>query len=110
MYRSLQEAGYILVFKDVVYQNGKAKGNCDSDLVTKALVDLYEGDLACAVLVASDGDYTPMIKKMMEKGKFKIILSPAPPERCSILLKRTGAAIGYLGEVRHLIEYRHRMK
>src|SRR3989344_5735915 len=43
LYTSLQNAGYKLVFKEVVYDgDGKAKGNCDADLVLKAARDHYE--------------------------------------------------------------------
>src|SRR3989344_8795296 len=34
LYTRLQEAGFTLIFKEVVYDNeGKVKGNCDADLV-----------------------------------------------------------------------------
>ncbi len=36
LYAYLQASGFSLVFKDVVYQDGKPKGNCDSDLLMQA--------------------------------------------------------------------------
>jgi len=43
LYQNLQEAGYTLIFKEVVYgDDGKAKGNCDADLVLQATRDVYE--------------------------------------------------------------------
>ena len=34
LYAYLQECGFILIFKEVIYDgDGKAKGNCDADLV-----------------------------------------------------------------------------
>ncbi|HUD03978.1 MAG TPA: NYN domain-containing protein, partial [Candidatus Paceibacterota bacterium] len=54
LYTHLQECGFTLVFRDVVYINaGKVKGNCDADLLMAASKDLYEGELAKAVIVAS---------------------------------------------------------
>ena len=39
LYTSLQEAGFTLIFKEVVYDgNGCPKGNCDADLVLQALI------------------------------------------------------------------------
>ena len=97
LYTYLQESGFTLVFKEVIFDNdGKAKGNCDADLVTQAMRDSYEEATEHAVLVTSDGDYTPLVKFWLEKGQLKMILSPAPSAKCSVLLKRTGAKIAYL--------------
>jgi hypothetical protein len=104
LYSYLQECGFELAFKDVLYQGGSPKGNCDSDLLMKASQDLYEGDLNKAVIVASDGDYAPLVKVLLDKNQLEIILSPAIPAKCSILLKRTGAAISYLDDQRSLLK------
>src|SRR3989344_3368140 len=79
LYTTLQEAGFTLVFKEVVYDGaGKVKGNCDADLVLKATQDAYENTFEKAVLVSSDGDYVGLVKFLMTKNKFEAILSPAP--------------------------------
>src|SRR3989344_4539330 len=105
LYTYLQECGFTLVFKDVLFdKNGKAKGNCDSDLLMQASSDLYEGDLRNAIIVTSDGDYAPLIKVLIVKDRLATILSPAPAEKCSILLKRTNAPIAYLDDQRSLLE------
>lgn len=106
LYTYLSESGFTLVFKEVVYQNGsrKPKGNCDSDLLMQATEDYYEGDLNQAVLVASDGDYAPLVKKLHENGRLATILSPSPPDQCSILLKRTNAKIAYIDDQKSLLE------
>ncbi len=104
LYTHLQECGFELAFKDILYQDGKPKGNCDSDLLMKACSDLYEGDLNKAIIVASDGDYAPLVKTLIAKKRLQVILSPALPEKCSILLKRTGAAISYINDQRSILE------
>ncbi len=104
LYNYLQECGFDLVFKDVLYDTGKAKGNCDTDLVMQTTTDLYEGDLHKAIIVASDGDYAPLVKVLIGKDRLETILSPAPSSKCSILLKRTGAPIAYIDDQRHLLE------
>lgn len=90
------------------YEKGKAKGNCDADLLMQVTTDLYEGDLNRAIIVASDGDYTPLVKVLIEKDKLETILSPAPVKKCSILLKRTGAPIAYIDDQKDLLELRKR--
>lgn len=105
LYKHLQECGYTLVFKEVVYDgNGKPKGNCDADLVLQAVSDVYEGKYDTMIIVTSDGDYAGLVKFFIDRGGSPIILSPHPKEKCSILLKRTGARIAYLNDQRTLLE------
>jgi uncharacterized LabA/DUF88 family protein len=98
LYVTLQQAGYILVFKEtVVGDNAVPKGNCDADLVLRAVRDVYETGYDKAVLISSDGDFASTVQFLKEKGKMGIILSPH--RSCSILLKRTNAPITYLAGV-----------
>lgn len=109
MYTRLQEQGYTLVFKEVTYDgNGKVKGNCDADIVVKAMEDTYENKYESAILVASDGDYASLVTLLLKKNKLNTILSPAITEKCSVLLKRTDAKIAYLNDQKSILEYRPR--
>ena len=110
LYTYLSESGFTLVFKEVVYQNGsdKPKGNCDTDLIMQAMEDYYEGNLSKAVLVASDGDYAPLVKKFHEQDSFYTVLSPALSKQCSILLKKTGVKISYINDQRSILEKKQR--
>ena len=94
-----------MIFKEVIFDgDGKPKGNCDADLVLKMVSDFYEGKMNKAILVSSDGDYASTIRFLIEKGKLPTILSPSDVERCSILLKRTGAKISYLRDFKDTIK------
>lgn len=105
LYAHLQECGYTLIFKEVVYDgSGKAKGNCDADLVLKTVQEYYEGGYDKALIISSDGDYTSLVNFLITKGKLKAILSPAKESNCSVLLKRTGAKISYINDQRSHIE------
>jgi hypothetical protein len=104
LYTMLQEAGYILVYKEVTYgPGGVAKGNCDADLVLKAARDHFETGIAGSVLVSSDGDYAPLIAFFKEKAVPCTIVSPATKEKCSVLLRRTGVPVLYMNDVRRKI-------
>ena len=104
LYTNLQEKGFTLVFKEVTYDgDGKIKGNCDADIVVKVMRDAYENKFNKAILVSSDGDYASLVSFLIEKQKIKVILSPYGTKKCSILLKRTGAAIAYIGEQREIL-------
>lgn len=109
LYTSLQEAGFTLVFREITYDgDGKVKGNCDADLVLKATRDAYESAFEKAVLVSSDGDYAGLVKFLLEKDKFSVIVSPAVAKKCSILLKRTGAKIAYLNDKKSILRSQKR--
>jgi uncharacterized LabA/DUF88 family protein len=109
LYAKLQEAGFTLIFKEVVYDgDGKAKGNCDADLVLKVMQDTYENIFNKAVIVSSDGDYAGLIKFLLEKNKLEAILSPAKVQKCSILLKRTSAVISYIDDQKSILEAKNK--
>jgi len=105
LYKYFQECGFTIIFKEVIYQGGRVpKGNCDTDLIMQAIDDAYEGELEKALLVSSDGDYAPLVKKLQSRAQLLGILSPAPAKKCSILLKRTNAPIAYINDQRNLLE------
>ncbi len=106
LYTYLSESGFTLVFKEVVYQNGNGtpKGNCDIDLLMQAMEDYYEGNLNKAILVSSDGDYAPLVAKLVDNDRFHTIISPGLEDKCSILLKRTDAKIAYINDQKNILE------
>ena len=106
LYNFLQEAGFTLVFKETIYDgDGNVKGNCDADLVLRAVCDAYENNCHQAIIISSDGDYASLVKFLLGKNKLRMILSPSNSNKCSILLKRTGAPIAYLTEQKTILAY-----
>ncbi|MBI4234787.1 NYN domain-containing protein, partial [Candidatus Peregrinibacteria bacterium] len=56
LYSLLQEAGFICIFKPTLkYKDGTTKGNCDAELVLKAMIEYVNYDKA--VIVTGDGDF-----------------------------------------------------
>lgn len=103
LYAQLQEDGYILIYKEVTYDGtGKIKGNCDADLVLKAVVDFYEKQCEQAILVSNDGDYAPLVKFLQEKNAFHSLISPS--NKCSYLLRKLNTSIVFLDTQRSNIE------
>ncbi len=104
LYAYLQECGFILIFKEVVYDNtGKAKGNCDADLVLKATQDFYRASFDKMILISSDGDYSSLVSFVLSENRLLGILSPANEKKCSILLKRTNAKIFYINDQKGIL-------
>ena len=57
LYTSLQEYGYILIFKlTLVLGNGKVKGNVDAELVLHSMIEYQNYEKA--VIVTGDGDFS----------------------------------------------------
>lgn len=105
LYTKLQESGFTLIFKETTYDHtGKAKGNCDADLVLRATIDAFEGENTKSVIVSSDGDYASLVNFLKEREKMLIILSPHTKDTYSILLKRTNIPVTYLNDVKSFFE------
>ncbi len=86
LYATLQKAGYILIFKPIILDgDGKAKGNCDADLVLHTILEKDNFDKA--IIVTSDGDFYSLIRYLYENKKLEMVLSPYA-KTCSKLLKR----------------------
>jgi uncharacterized LabA/DUF88 family protein len=105
LYTALQQAGYILVYKEVTYDgSGRVKGNCDAELVLKMTSDYYEKNYDQAILVSSDGDYAGLVSFLKEKNAFDTIISPN--SNCSFLLRKLNTPIVYLNDKRSLLQKR----
>lgn len=77
LYKFLQEAGYILIFRPTLKnRDGKVKGNCDAELVLQAVSEAYEGLYTKAAIVSGDGDFYCLIKFLIEKNKLEKLLIP----------------------------------
>lgn len=75
LYVSLQEAGFICIFKPTLkYKDGTTKGNCDAELVLQAMIEYPNYDQA--VTVTGDGDFQCLAKYLLEKNKLAAIIIP----------------------------------
>ena len=101
-YESLKKAGYILIFKPVIFDvEGNPKGNCDADLVLHAALEIYSYNKA--VIVSSDGDFYSLVRYLYENGKLEMVLS-SHVGRCSKLLKNEAKGkIAYMADFVHKI-------
>lgn len=88
-YRLLKSQGYKMVYKPTMpTPDGNIKGNCDAELVLRAMMTYQEYDKA--IIVASDGDYHCLAKYLRRKNKLGRILVPQR-KTCSSLLKRVAS-------------------
>ncbi len=105
LYRSLQMAGYILVFKPTFRNaDGHVKGNCDAELVLQAMIDLnrYEN----AIIVTGDGDFYCLVNHLRRIGKLGRVIAPNRIKCSHLLNEAAGSLIVYLDELRNKLEYK----
>jgi uncharacterized LabA/DUF88 family protein len=107
LYKSLQESGYILIFKPTLtYKDGKTKGNCDAELVLQTMIEYQNYDKA--VIVSGDGDFYCLIDYLKKKDKLRVVLIP-DERKYSALLKKINEEstkfLSFLSSLRSKLEY-----
>jgi uncharacterized LabA/DUF88 family protein len=104
LYKSLQEDGYLLIFKPVLKdKDGEPKGNVDADLVLQAMVGYKKYERA--VIVTSDGDFYCLVNYLDNNNKLLKVLSPIK-KKCSILLKKAAKGkIVFMDNLKNKLEY-----
>src|SRR5258708_40308857 len=78
LYKYLQEAGYIIIFKPTIKGKKKGvsntKGNVDAELVLHAMIEYPNYDKA--IIVSGDGDFYCLVEYLVGKGKLLMVLAP----------------------------------
>lgn len=92
LYKSLQEDGFILIFKPILEIKGKVKGNVDAELVLQAMIEYTNYDNA--VIVSGDGDFHCLIKYLKNKGKLLKLIVPNDRRYSSLLRKFAPDIVG----------------
>ena len=115
LYTKLQEAGFILQFRDhLPLMTGRKKGNVDSDIVFSMMQKLIdEGEeFDRMVLVSGDGDYKKVVDYMIQKERFIKILFPNRIFASSLYKQLSTCFYDHLNQkdIRIKIEYKKRIK
>lgn len=105
LYDKIQEAGFILKFREHnSAMLGKKKGNVDSDIIFAIMKKLYNKEkFDKVILVSGDGDYRMLVDFLIEEGRFKKILFPNREFASSLYKKITRVYYDYLANIKHLI-------
>jgi uncharacterized LabA/DUF88 family protein len=104
LYASLQESGYILIFKPTLERHLKKKiiikGNFDAELVLHAMIQYKNYDKA--IIVSGDGDFHCLIEYLESKNKLlKVIV---PNKKYSSLLRKFARLIILIELFRQKVE------
>lgn len=105
LYTSLQQAGFVLVFKPTLryFKNGqvRVKADIDVELVLHA-VALEYNNYDKAIIVSNDGDFACLAEYLEKNNKLLHIL--APNKRYSLLLRPYAQYIGHIDQLRKSLE------
>jgi len=89
LYTSLQQAGYIVIFKPTLsVKKGRKvfiKGNVDAELVLHTMIEYPNYDRA--IIVTGDGDFHCLIEYLEEKGKLARVIIPNRKKYSQLLWK-----------------------
>lgn len=107
LYKSLQEAGYIVIFKPTLeIKKGKkiiVKGNVDAELVMHTMIELKNFDKA--IIVSGDGDFHCLIEYLVEKRKLLKLMAPSRSS-LSGLLRKFGKYVVFVVDLRRKVEHK----
>lgn len=104
LYTSLQEYGYILIFKPTLnLPGGKPKGNIDAELVLHAMIEYPNYDKT--VIVTGDGDFHCLIEYLKKQDKLRRIIIPNR-EKFSSLLRKFASEMTFMNDLREKLEYK----
>jgi uncharacterized LabA/DUF88 family protein len=92
LYEEIQNAGFILMFRDhSSTMVGTKKGNVDSDIIFHIMKKVYKReDFNSIILVSGDGDYKLLVDFLIEERRFEKILFPNK-KFASSLYKKIGS-------------------
>jgi uncharacterized LabA/DUF88 family protein len=104
MYLSLQNNGYLLVFKPTLQlPGGKVKGNVDAELVLHTMIEYPNYDKA--VIVTGDGDFHCLVKHLKRHDKLEKLVVP-DENRYSSLLREFMPDIAFMNGLSAKLAYR----
>jgi len=104
LYISLQEYGYILIFKPTLSSpDGRVKGNIDAELVLHTMIEYPNYDKA--VIVTGDGDFHCLIEYLNKQNKLERLIVPNR-YKFSSLLRKFASKITFMNDLRQKLEYK----
>lgn len=104
LYTSLQEYGYILIFKPTLsLPDGRVKGNIDAELVLHTMVEYANYDKA--VIVTGDGDFHCLIDYLKRQNKLERLIVPNR-YKFSSLLRKFAPGMVYMNDLQEKLRYK----
>ncbi|MBI2251664.1 MAG: NYN domain-containing protein [Armatimonadetes bacterium] len=108
LYTTLQEYGYILVFKPtLILPNETVKGNVDAELVLHVMIQY--GNYDKALIVTGDGDFYCLVDYLIKQDKILKLMIPNR-HKFSSLFRKFSSHMVFMNNLKHKLEYKKRSK
>jgi hypothetical protein len=111
LYKSLQEFGYILIFKPTLeFSKGNdkfIKGNVDAELILHTMIELP--NFSKSIIITGDGDYYCLIEYLEKQAKLLNVFIPNK-YRFSSLLRKYSKYLVYVSDLRVKLEFKPEVK
>ena len=108
LYTSLQNQGYILIFKPTLYlPDGRVKGNVDAELVLHTMIEYPNYDKA--TIVTGDGDFYCLVEHLQRQNKLLKLIVP-DRSNYSSLLRKFISSIAFMNTLKEKLEYKKPFK
>jgi len=105
LYESLRDSGYVLIFKEVfVGGENPIKGNCDAELVLRAMIDYAMYDKA--LVATGDGDFACLIKYLYMQNKLGHLLIPSQKVCSGFLRRAAGEKLIWMENLKDKLSYK----
>lgn len=106
LYTSLQEYGYIVVFKPtLMLKNGTMKGNVDAELVLHTMIEYPNYDEA--VIVSGDGDFFCLVDYLINRNKLQKLIVPDRSKFSSLYnVVKIQPYMGFMNDLKGKLEYK----
>lgn len=104
LYTSLQEYGYILIFKPTLsLPDGNVKGNIDAELVLHTMIESPNYDKA--VIITGDGDFHCLVEYLRKQNKLERLIVP-DRNKFSSLLRKFAPDMAFMNDLKGKLEYK----
>lgn len=104
LYKSLQDASFILIFKPTLtYKGGHTKGNCDAELVLQTMIEWR--NYHRAVLVTGDGDFHCLAKYLIQEKKLEKLLIPNQKKYSALLKHFPSGFLAFINDLKGKLRY-----
>ncbi len=104
LYKSLQDAGFILIFKPTLsYKDGHTKGNCDAELVLQTMIEFK--NYKKALLITGDGDFHCLAKYLIQENKLEKLLIPNQKKYSALLKKFPSEFLAFINDLKPKLSY-----
>lgn len=109
LYASLQEAGYIVIFKPTIIDKDGVplKGNVDAELVLHCMIEYDNFDKA--IIVSGDGDFHCLVEYLEKKDKLLKLIVPNM-YKYSALLRKFMSNIVFMNNLRSKLEHKRKKR